>query len=308
MPWVYIGTSPLKCAYVWTTPVKCIYVWTTKVRPVVSSIWIVVVWGWGGWGDRGWWGGWGWGVIGCGCYILDRSKTSYAVKVGAWGIANNGAACPWCSSYFECSTAWSTFYAYWGGYGSNSWCAACCYSPAWSGGGWGTATNALYRCAWKWTTWQWNSGGVGSCRYWWWGGGWKSGGGTNSASSCAWKWGNGGLYCWFGTAEYYWWGGGWGANCNNVSAWVAGCWGGAWWACGNKWGDANWYGGWGWGWGRGCCWGAGCQGVVLIRYHTNWSDGISPNSTGGTKSTSWDYTIHKFTCTTSVQYFCPVYT
>ena len=33
MPWVYIGTSPLKAAYVGTTPVKEIYVWTTKVRP-----------------------------------------------------------------------------------------------------------------------------------------------------------------------------------------------------------------------------------------------------------------------------------
>jgi len=33
MPWVYIGTSPLKSAYVGTTPVKEIYVGTTKVRP-----------------------------------------------------------------------------------------------------------------------------------------------------------------------------------------------------------------------------------------------------------------------------------
>lgn len=33
MPWVYIGTSPLKAAYVGTTPVKEIYVGTTKVRP-----------------------------------------------------------------------------------------------------------------------------------------------------------------------------------------------------------------------------------------------------------------------------------
>ena len=33
MPWIYIGTSPLKEAYVGTTPVKEIYVGTTKVRP-----------------------------------------------------------------------------------------------------------------------------------------------------------------------------------------------------------------------------------------------------------------------------------
>lgn len=40
MPWVYIGTSPLKAAYVGTTPVKEIYVGTTKVRPKINTPWI----------------------------------------------------------------------------------------------------------------------------------------------------------------------------------------------------------------------------------------------------------------------------
>jgi hypothetical protein len=34
---------------------------------------------------------------------------------------------------------------------------------------------------------------------------------------------------------------------------------------------------------------------VIIRYQTDGSDGISPSSTGGTKTTSGAYTIHTFT-------------
>jgi RHS repeat-associated protein len=41
--------------------------------------------------------------------------------------------------------------------------------------------------------------------------------------------------------------------------------------------------------------GAGGSGIVVITYHTNGSDGISPSSTGGTITTSGGYTIHTFT-------------
>jgi hypothetical protein len=41
--------------------------------------------------------------------------------------------------------------------------------------------------------------------------------------------------------------------------------------------------------------GAGGSGVVIVRYKTDGSDGISPSSTGGTKTTSGIYTIHTFT-------------
>ncbi|MCX6735655.1 MAG: DUF5011 domain-containing protein [Candidatus Parcubacteria bacterium] len=41
--------------------------------------------------------------------------------------------------------------------------------------------------------------------------------------------------------------------------------------------------------------GAGGSGIVIISYHTDGSDGISPSSTGGTATTSGGYTIHKFT-------------
>jgi hypothetical protein len=34
---------------------------------------------------------------------------------------------------------------------------------------------------------------------------------------------------------------------------------------------------------------------VIIRYQTDGTDGISPSSTGGTKTTSGAYTIHTFT-------------
>jgi prepilin-type N-terminal cleavage/methylation domain-containing protein len=40
---------------------------------------------------------------------------------------------------------------------------------------------------------------------------------------------------------------------------------------------------------------AGGSGIVIIRYRTNGFDGISPLSTGGTKTTSGIYTIHTFT-------------
>ena len=41
--------------------------------------------------------------------------------------------------------------------------------------------------------------------------------------------------------------------------------------------------------------GNGGSGIVIIRYKTDGSDGISPSSTGGTKTTSGPYTIHTFT-------------
>ena len=40
---------------------------------------------------------------------------------------------------------------------------------------------------------------------------------------------------------------------------------------------------------------AGGTGIVIIRYKTDGSDGVSTSSTGGTITTSGDYTIHKFT-------------
>jgi prepilin-type N-terminal cleavage/methylation domain-containing protein len=50
---------------------------------------------------------------------------------------------------------------------------------------------------------------------------------------------------------------------------------------------------------------AGGSGIVIIRYKTDGSDGISPSSTGGTKTTSGAYTIHTFTSNgtfTPIQY------
>jgi prepilin-type N-terminal cleavage/methylation domain-containing protein len=41
--------------------------------------------------------------------------------------------------------------------------------------------------------------------------------------------------------------------------------------------------------------GLGGSGIVIIRYRTDGSDGVSPLSTGGTKTTSGLYTIHTFT-------------
>lgn len=43
--------------------------------------------------------------------------------------------------------------------------------------------------------------------------------------------------------------------------------------------------------------GGGGSGIVIIRYHTDGSDGVSPASTGGVKTTFGAYTIHTFTTT-----------
>ena len=41
--------------------------------------------------------------------------------------------------------------------------------------------------------------------------------------------------------------------------------------------------------------GKGGKGIVIIRYKTDGSDGVSTSSTGGTITTSGSYTIHSFT-------------
>jgi len=41
--------------------------------------------------------------------------------------------------------------------------------------------------------------------------------------------------------------------------------------------------------------GTGGSGIVIIRYKTDGSDGVSTSSTGGTITTSGSYTIHTFT-------------
>jgi len=155
MPWVYIGTSKLKCAYVWTTPVKCIYVWTTKVRPTSPTIDYLIAWWGGGWGDwanwrqSGW--GWGWGQVKY-CCGYEINTWSYTVTVGSWGgistwggvscfngISSNwwcgGQTAPWkIGSYYRSGCGWN----------SGSWCAwwecggiRCqyCYRSWWGWGG-----------------------------------------------------------------------------------------------------------------------------------------------------------------------------
>ena len=103
MPWVYIGTSPLKAAYVGTTPVKEIYVGTTKVRPTsrLPSAYQEVEWIW-----------WMW--------IIDPSTTN-TMRIDTW---INATSSVWV--YAKMYKIWTRndtewFYAYTGGTTSRRW-------------------------------------------------------------------------------------------------------------------------------------------------------------------------------------------
>lgn len=133
---------------------------------------------------------------------------------------------------------------------------------------------------------------VGSA-VWWGAGAWANGGNAVSSSRSGSGW-QGYQSSISGTATYY--GGGWGGSeaYNPWTWWNGGWWNGATNAT-NGTGWTNWLGWWGWGatslrstpkW-----W----DGIVIISYATDWSDGVSNTSTGGTITTSGWQTIHTFT-------------
>lgn len=289
MPWVYIGTSPLKCAYVWTTPVKCIYVWTTKVRPSWPSIDFLLIWGgWGG-GTSGcyrnwaWWWGAGW-VIYCLWYSVD--KWAYCVIIGSWWVTCSGGNRRWTQWW---NSEWNWLVAYWGGWW---WAWNTSADISWGGDGWswGWSWSRYAREWWKGCEWQWNDGGASEYRRsGWWGGyssAWCKGGAqyygwnwgdwletdiTGKVECFAWWWGWG-AYRYWGVNSYWWWG--WGGDCS----WhVSGC---PWTTCWSGWWGAQANSPWAWAW-----W------VFIVRY-----------ACGTVNVTWWDccylcnwYCIHCFT-------------
>ena len=243
---------------------------------------ILVVWAWGWWGWYGsypstWWWGWGWGVVYCTNYfITNDSGNTITVAKGSAPRTN------WC-----CSTAfWITAYWWWAWWYWSSWN---CKWLDWASWWWGW----YYSSYWCWGTGsQWNNWWH-ACYYWapawWWGwGAWETG--CDAVGCKWWAWWAWKAYSISWTTVYYWawWWWGWEQNC---------CW--AWWTwwwwtwycniC-----NANWY--WAWWWGVTWCanWWCWCQGVVIIRYKTDWSCYINC-ATWWTKYTCGDYTIHRFT-------------
>lgn len=243
MPWVYIGTSPLKCAYVWTTPVKCIYVWTTKVRPAWPQVdFLLIGWGWAGgsttcYRNWAWWWGAGW-VIYCKWYTL--TPGTYCVTIGAWW-----AACPWGNYRWTqwWNSEWNWFVAYWGGWGGAGHTANAIEQGGNGWSWWGSWPR--YACAGGCgCPWQWNDGGASQCRRSW---GW----GWYSSAWCTWP----GQYCggdwwdWLETditwkTEYFawWWGWWWSTRWGTNSYWWWTWWTGggtAWTTCGSGWGGSG---------------------------------------------------------------------
>lgn len=293
MPWVYIGTSPLKCAYVWTTAVKCIYVWTTKVRPTNPSIDFLLIWwgGWGGWHSNscvrcGTWWGWAWWVICRTSYEI--SPWSYCVCIWAWG---NWWSSSWWGVWWNSTFNWLT--AYWGGWWAWSWA-----NTTWWSGWWWTSAVSSY-CSWcAWCSWQWNRWWNGrifswnACRFG--GGGWGYGSAWGTAqrapnqwpyiSWCGWTWI---CTCIWGKVECFAWG------------WDGGIWmswaecGCVYWYCywwGRTWQDATCYG-WGW-WGNAWgWWHKWYQWVFIVRY----ACGTANITWGNCKVLCNWYCIHCFT-------------
>lgn len=297
MPWVYIGTSPLKSAYVWTTPVKCIYVWTTKVRPTITIVdWLLVWWGWA-WGRSRCRSGWGWwwgGVVLC--TNNELNKWSYCVTVWVWWTWST-TNCLWacwngCPSCFNGSVA----YGWWWGGGMNCSTSWCPWAVAWASAGGSAWCNTTCTAWWV----QWCGGWHWVSFRWWWGWGASEEGcpwGTCSSEATSanhwWKWGNGISNSLSGAAVYYWSGGSWGGCLR--TCWYCGWW--CWWCYRASWGNGttcwSW---WGWAW---CTWSGNCcvawwnwaNWVFILRYPTACGYSI----TWGTCYICWNYTIHCFT-------------
>lgn len=253
---------------------------------------LLVVWGWGNWWyahrSTGWGWGWGW-VIVCPSLPLSQEDTCHIVTVWAWATDtcfDNIIATKWGEwqiLYWTACVNWASWW-WWTG-----WCAYWIWST-WCNGGtwsWWNVNNSAWWWWWAWTPWcnwawqvWWNwwdwiaNDYSWECRYYWWWWGW---------GSIAWNWWTWWLWWWWAwavgnnswwwAATYYWWGWGWaGSNWDNRPWW--------WW----------WY-----------------QWVVILRYHTDWSDWLLPSSTWWCRYSCWEYTIHCFTNIWASEVFTPVF-
>lgn len=252
-----------------------------KIPMVLKAL--VVWWGGSGGSTHGW-GGWGWEFS----YNswLSISPWAYSVTIWAWWSQVTWGTVQWNNGW---SSIFDTITAIWGGWGwAYPWSNP--VGSSWASWWWGWVPNTVMTVsggtgtAWNnWGTWQrlWT---------WWWGGAWSA--------WVAWSWnnwGNGGAwlsssiswssvyYAWGWGWEWWsvagtggtWWGGNGSVITSGWSAWAANTW---WWWW---WGGTYWFAWWSW--------------IVILSYATDWSDWISPSSTGGTITTNGGQTVHTFT-------------
>ena len=251
----------------------------------------LLVVGWWGWWEESdsrlaaWWWGWAWWFIECNRLPIKFSTDSYCVVIWNWWWR----AAKWWNTCF-----WSIVALWWWNWW---WDYACAWSGwSWWWGWWRYSQNWI--SWWSWTQWQWYAwwnwrwAGSNYCAQYWWGWGWAWWAGCNW---CNWSWWYG-WHWWVGKCssiswelQWYSWGWGWWVNVSWHCWWCGWCWG-----WGNMWQNATYYWWWGWGWNVGC-WCSWCQWIVILRYHTDWSDWITNESSWGCKYTCWEYTIHCFT-------------
>ena len=255
-------------------------------KETIYNVDVLVVWWWGWWSDLWWWGWW---------WVLFRDNyaltcNAVCVTIGSWWWAKQN----WWDSCFA-SIIW---YWWWHWWDWADWRATAWWSWgwAWYAAWWHWAywhTCWWISCVWqwfKWWDWYWCGSSSGSNRnvWWWWGWAW-------------WQWWDVDNYWWWTPIwwswlalcikweEEYYWAGWWWTN------WTWQCWWCWWWW--NYWCAATWLWWWGWGW-----WWAWNSWVVIVRYHTDWTDNIT-NATWWCKYTCGDYTIH---CFTSDGTFCVI--
>lgn len=281
--------------------------WGGKIVDVMVVAW----WWWGGMRNYNtckdlWWWWWaGWYYEECKHFI---SEDSYCIVVWTWWGSNTNwnPSCFWNEIIMLWWWHWDGYD--WGSWWWASWCAnscnyycfiwwdaSACWILWWHPWGdmafyydqrvhcqtawwwwwacWKWNWNLRYQCnqchswsfPWYWGLWVCNNfAWIVRCYAWWW---W---GGTMSSNNCYWYW-----CCWWW--EWWHWSKAW---CNATTYWS--WW---WWAWYNSYNNLNW-----WNW---------CQGIVIVRYPTDWSYGINSATGGNTCRTctiDWvQYCIHEFT-------------
>lgn len=299
---------------------KGVTVWSIKIDQYCECIKAIQTWGnekyvdvlvIGWWWSWWWWGRcspWGWGGAGGAVYMEKYLVGEIVwVAVGAWGASVSSRCRWWCS--WQISMFWWLEAFWWGAWWWESWATQDYVNVApkvwWSWGGssnsWcGWVALCLQCCIWaSWLPFQgswWGNGNGGSYSWWGWGAGW---GWNSGVIPCygwqGWKWV---CTCISWKMECFAWG--WGAGSTSTTVWWLWVdWGGNWGYCASW--HYNWCpwttcgsGWWGtWRWVACPSWAWAC-GVVIVRYPTNGSYGITSSYWGDCSYVCNWYCIHCF--------------
>ena len=300
--WAWFNPWNLGCEWQVLTRTQCWYEWCDNVTtPKYWFVDVLVVWGgwwWGGWWGSScvWWGWWAWWVVYAESYPLISTVETVSVTIWGWwsGSYSDGSWCDSWNAYCSRSSCFKDIVAYW-----------------WWQWWWIQFASAqIWASWWWWWSWSYDRAGAGAVAGWWcwnnWAN-WVSGGnwGWGWWAGSAWNWCN-----WWSalqydiswTMQYYW--GGWAWWCSSSATWwIPGCWWWCSWWNNCPWCNATWCWWWGW-WAWYWKWWTWWDWVVIVRYKTDGSCWVLPQSYGWCKYTCWDYTIH---CFTAWGTFTPVY-